>query len=155
MARSSLALRGRPADDIRQALADISEKYGHISPELLVKEAANKNHPCHKGIYGKTGKEAEYQYRLIVARFLIRTVKLDIVRRAEKKREISFETSRACGSPPSIRGGQSYVKLADAMTDKAMRADLLERAKRELIALRERYRQLDELAKVWEAVELI
>jgi hypothetical protein len=153
--QSSLAIRSSDLSEVRQALAAISEKHGHLSPELLVKESKNKNHPCHESIWGKTGEEAEYQYRLIVARLLIRSVKLDIVRLDEKKREISFETSRAYVSPPSIRGSQSYVKLSDAMGDESLRSEMLERAKRELKALKERYRQLDELSRVWDAVELI
>jgi len=154
MAGSNLAIRDRSADAARQALADISEKHGHISPALVVKEAAKASNPLHD-YFKWDNAEAGNLFRLAQARLLIREVKLDIVRRDEKKREISFETSRAYVSPPSIRGGQSYVKLADAMDNPALRDEMLERAKRELKALKDRYKQLDELASVWDAVELI
>lgn len=151
---TDLAIRERNMDAARQALADISEKHGHITPAIVVKEATKESNPLHN-YFKWNDKEAGYRYRLDQARFLIRTVKLDIVRRDEKKREISFETSRAYVSPLSIRGEKSYVKLTDAMDDTTMREEMLERAKRELKALKKRYQQLDELAKVWDAVEMI
>lgn len=154
MPESNLAIRERSTEGAKQALADISEKHGHISPDIVVKEAARKDNPLH-GYFVWDDTIAAKKFRLDQARFLIRTVKLDIVRRDEKKREISFETSRAFVSPPSIRGGQSYLKLSDAMGDETLRSEILERAKKELKAIKDRYRQLDELARVWDAVELI
>jgi transcription-repair coupling factor (superfamily II helicase) len=154
MQESSLAIREHTSDAARQALADISDKHGHISPALVVKEAEKVNNPLHD-YFKWDDAEAGNLFRLAQARLLIREVKLDIVRRDDKKREISIETSRAYVSPPSIRGGQSYLKLSDAMDNPVLRDEMLERAKRELKSLKDRYKQLDELASVWNAVELI
>jgi hypothetical protein len=154
MPASNLAIRERPSDAAKQALADISERNGHISPALVVKAAKSITNPLHD-YFKWDDAEAGNLFRLAQARLLIREVKLDIVRRDDKKREISIETSRAYVSPPSIRGGQSYLKLSDAMDNPVLRDEMLERAKRELKALKDRYKQLDELASVWDAVELI
>jgi hypothetical protein len=150
----TVAIRYPERDQARSELLKISEKYGFITPEKVVEEATDEESPIH-GYFKWDDAEAGNLFRINQARFLIRTVKLDIVRVGTGGKEISFETTRAFVSPPSIRGENSYVPLQVAMDDTAMRDDLLERAKADLIALKRKYKKLFELSKVWDVIETL
>jgi hypothetical protein len=150
----TVAIRYPERDQARTELLKISEKYGFITPEKVVEEAANEESPIHE-YFKWDDEEAGNLFRINQARFLIRTVKLDIVRIGAGRKEISFETTRAFVSPPTIRGDKSYVTLKVAMDDDELRDDLLERAKAELLALKGKYNQLFELSKVWDAIETL
>jgi hypothetical protein len=149
-----IAIRAQAADEAREVLLAISDKYGHITPGLVLDAARSEDSPLHD-YFRWDDKEAGELFRLTQARFLIRTVKLEIVRSGGKGKEIAFETTRAYVSPPICRGSESYVPLALAMDDEDLRADLLARAKIELDGFRKRYKNLTELAQVWDAIDKI
>jgi hypothetical protein len=139
-------------DEARQILIDIQSKAGHISPELVVKAARNKTSPLHD-YFNWNNEEAGEKYRICQAEFLIRRIKLTVVRQDVKTKEIKLETTRAYISPQSIRGKESYIRLADVMESPELKDEVLQRAKTELIGIKKRYAQLNELAEVWEAIE--
>ena len=142
---------------IQDALVEINQEYGHITPAYLVEKAVAEASPIHH-LFEWDDTEAAKEYRLAQARFMIRTVKLEIVRRNQGAKEISIETTRAYVSPPSIRGNtgkQSYVSLKSAMENEELRMELLERAKIELKGIRNRFKQLNELSTVWDVIEKV
>lgn len=53
----------------------------------------------------------------------------------------------------TIDDSEGYQSLRVAMSDEAMRQQVVARAKRELAEWRERYRELNELAKVFAALD--
>lgn len=154
MKKNIIALRQQSADSCKNALLDISKKQGHLTPQFVVEAAKNPKSELHDYFQWDDG-EAANQYRLMQARFLIRTVKLEIVREETEKREVKLEVTRAFVSPPSIRGKKSYVTLKKAMDSAEMRKELIDRAIIELNGIKKRYSQLNELASVWEAIESV
>lgn len=133
-------------------LSEISETYGHISPVLVLDTAKSKDCPIHD-YFKWDDMEAGNLYRLDQARFLIRSVKLDIIRGGDGNKEVKLITTRAYVSPPTIRGKDSYVPLDTALQDAELREDLLTSARTDLRALKVKYSHLEELAAVWEAID--
>jgi hypothetical protein len=74
------------SERVADALADIYGRYGYLTPELLLEEAKDRNHPLHPD-FEWNNKEAGHQWRLVQARRLIRSVKVAFVsdRQVEEK----------------------------------------------------------------------
>ena len=154
MSKPIEALREKQLSAVKNALAKISEKHGHITPEFVVQEARNVKNPLHNS-FEWDDTEAGNLYRLTQARFLIRTVKLDIIRKGEGNKEITLETTRAYVAPQSKRGKESYIKLKTAMDDAEIRTEMIQMAKAELKVVKNKYNQIVELSEVWDAIEMI
>lgn len=140
---------------IRAEMEAIQDEFGCLKPESVVERARDEDSVLH-GYFIWDDTEAARMFRVAQAQMLIRRVKIEILRTTkQEEKKIAIETTRAYVSPPSIRGGASYIQVERAMEDEALREDLLSQAKRELLAYREKYRQLSELSVVWHAIESI
>jgi hypothetical protein len=134
-----------------------SEAGGIISPRKIVEIARDEENPLHDYFLWNDTIAAE-RYRLNQASLLIRKIKIDIVRPIAGTKEIEIKPIRQFSSPARLRdknGDGSYVRIEDIMNDNELKADLLETAKKELIALKVKYENLSELSKVWEAIETL
>ncbi len=120
---------------------------GRLTPRDVLEEAKNSASPLHKH-FQWDDTEAAMQYRLQQAGHLIRSI------------EITVETTRSRG-PSNVRAfvsvkerrRRSYTSVAEAMSDKDLRAQIVGRAREELQAWRERYEKLTEVAKIFEAID--
>ncbi|MEN6487671.1 MAG: hypothetical protein ABFD66_02115 [Smithella sp.] len=146
---------GNDFDEAKEIILKIAEKNGGIiSPRLIVDVARDEKNPLH-GYFYWDDKIAGDRYRLNQASLLIRRIKIDIVKPTGKTKMIEIKPVRQFSSPASLRGkggNGSYVRIEDVMKNDTLRADMLETAKKELIALKVKYENLTELSKVWEAI---
>ena len=86
---------------------------------------------------------------------LIRRVKLTIVRVNNETKQMKLTATRQYVSPPSARGKESYLPITTVMDDERLKAELLDRAKMDLIALKMKYAELVELSEIWALVDLL
>lgn len=123
-----------------------TEAKGELTPEDVLKDAANPNSPLH-GFFEWDDTEAARQHRLKQARGLIRCV-------------VAIYTS---DEKPAVRQ-RAYVHIAQgeashyresqhAMSQKKTRDQVLRRAWTELKAWRDRYRDLVQFAKLVEVID--
>ena len=119
---------------------------GIIRPMDVVSAARKKTSPLHDWFQWDDG-EAAHQYRLIQARNLLRVyVKVDEVENEPVQAFVSLTTDR-------VKEGGGYRAMAEVMSDDALREQLLHDAFVQLGNMRKKYQHLQQLAKVWQAVE--
>ena len=123
-----------------------------VTAEVLVHAAQSKNSPLHMG-FEWDNRIAGHAYRLTQARHMMAAI------------EIREETVEAVGGPtrllvavkPADQSGATsmkvYIPLTEAMADPQRREEVLRQALRELHTFQAKYRQLAELAAVFEAIE--
>jgi len=142
-------------DEAKEIILNIAKEHGGIiSPRLIVDVARDGKNPLH-GYFIWDDKIAGERYRLNQASLLIRRIKIDIVKPTGKTKMIEIKPVRQFPSPASLRGKDgtgSYIHIEKVMKDDALRANMLETAKKELIAIKVKYENLTELSKVWEAI---
>ncbi|MCA9173904.1 MAG: hypothetical protein KDB14_05395 [Planctomycetales bacterium] len=122
---------------------------GELLPEHVVEAASRKRSPLHE-VFDWDDKEAAHQWRLEQARSLIRAVVVYETESETEKPTRAFLSVRV-ESPTATRN--VYKTTADALSNESDRLHVLRVAKGELAAFRAKYRQLTELAKVFEAID--
>ena len=126
---------------------------GEASAEAVVKAAAAKRNPLHPE-FTWDDSQAAHEHRLDQARRLVGH--LVVVRgelatdRPQRVYEVIRKKDPAQGRQ---RAKHVYRTTTDIMADPEMRAELLGRALRELISIRNRFRDLQELAVVLRAID--
>lgn len=115
-----------------------------ITPEAIVEKAANKDTEMHKCFLWDDAKEA-YLYRLHVAGNMIRM----LVVVPEKKEHSPRRVLQISSETHTYQPVQFFHKNEDEY------AILLERAKGELRAIRNRYAEIAELEEVFAAIDNI
>lgn len=132
---------------IANELQRLEEQDGTLSPERVVAFARDPKTALHDQ-FEWDDSAAAHEFRLQQARAVIRVC----------VRMIGEEHPRAMRAYVSLESdrmkGGGYRTLVSVMEDAAMKAQLLDQAKREAKAWSVRYRELEELAKVHEAVAL-
>lgn len=124
------------------------EKKGELTPEDVVTAARNKNSPLHSYFEWDDGKAAE-AHRLSQARGLIRAV-VAIYTHDDKP-----VTKARAYVHIAEKGAPHYRELGHAMSQKATRQLVLQRAWRELVQFRNKYQGLKEFAAVFEAADVV
>lgn len=124
---------------------------GEASAEAVVKAAAAKRNPLHPE-FTWDDSEAANEYRLTQARYMLRNLVVIREELATDRPQRVYEVVR------KPQEGQTRVKhvyrtTEDIMADADMRAELLGRALRELVSIRNRFRDLQELAVVLRAID--
>lgn len=119
---------------------------GLLEPEHVVDYAADPNTMLHSK-FTWDNDAASHLWRLHQARNLIR-----VVVTVEKSTQ---SVIRAFVSLSSDREEGGYRAMVSVLNNKAMRQQMLEDAKRELIVFRDKYSMLKELSKVFEAIDSI
>ena len=134
---------------IQDALGAIAEEHGGIlRPADVVDAAAAAAHPLH-ACFEWDDARAGQDYRLWQARKLIAVVVCGVTGTAKEIRAfVSLKTDRT-------KDGGGYRILADVMTDKQMREQMLDEALEELQVFQTKYRRLKALAPIWPAVRRV
>ena len=132
---------------IRFELESIAEANdGLLRAEDVVEFAKDEDTALHK-CFQWDDTEAAKQYRIIQARNVIRVSVVMTQEIAEPYRmAVSMVEDR------TVPGG-GYRMMKDVMTDDDMRKAFVAQAKRELDAWRNRYKHLNELAKIFAAID--
>ena len=128
---------------------------GEASAEAVVKAAAAKRNPLHPE-FTWDDSQAGHQFRLDQARRLVGHL---VVVRGELATDRPQRVYEVIRKPQELEDGKRqrakhvYRTTTDIMADPEMRAELLGRALRELISIRNRFRDLQELAVVLRAID--
>ena len=123
-----------------QILQELTESEGGLTPQKLVDASRDENHPLHCEFEWNDSVAAE-AYRITQAKQLIRDI--TIVHDEEQKK-----SDRGFVITPG--GNHVYVPLSDALNNEEWKNNLLNAAKRDMIAFIAKYRRLQELAAVIE-----
>lgn len=130
---------------VREELERLRNRHGGIiTPEQVVDAARPKSSSLHKSFTWNDG-EAAHQWRLEQARRLLRvyvTVFNDGKRERETRMFVSLSTDR--------RNEGGYRAIVDVMGDAALRGQLLNDAKQDMLRFRQKYAVLAELSDVFE-----
>ena len=105
-------------DDLRAALRAIEDKTGRLTPEAVVKEARNKNHPLH-GEFTWQNDVAANEWRLSQARALIRRVHVVV------STEERIVRAPAYLHDPSTPQQSGYISAIKIKADEGMSRDAL------------------------------
>lgn len=124
---------------------------GEASAEEIVKAATPAKNPLH-GVFEWNDTVAGQEYRLEQARRMVRSIVVVRPDTTSKRPQRVWEAVRVNLGKPG-RPRNTYKTLEDIMRDPNLRAELLGRALRDLIAIRNRYRDLQELAVVMRAID--
>lgn len=119
---------------------------GEVTPDDVVRAAGPADHPLHP-VFEWDDLKAADGFRLIQAKDLLRSVVAVMPERP---------TSRPTRAFVSVRkdDGPSYVPIRTAMSDAALRDQVLAGAMRELVSWRRRHNELKELADLFSQVDL-
>lgn len=122
-----------------------SNPNGLLLPEEVVESARSPRSPLHDRFTWED-TEAAHQWRLHEARMLIRVlVVMEPHTQKDTRVFVSLRSDRDYG------GG--YRTLTSVLKSPAKRAMLLEDARRDMIAFKEKYSRLEELVEVFEAMD--
>jgi hypothetical protein len=139
--------RGLAAQNAGEELARIRLAHGALTAEAIVAEARAENAPLHEAFEWRDGLAAA-AWRGHQARELVRAVVLVRV----EERPIDPPV-RALVSVTRGEARPEYVPVEEAFRDEFLRRQVLKRARRELEAWRARYENLEELARVIDAID--
>ena len=121
---------------------------GELTPEDVLTAARSTRSPLHPAFEWDDSRAA-HQYRLDQASYLIRAVYA-----IPEEDEVQHERVRAFVYVKSLSTGEEhYTSTVVAMSDAELRAQVLQRALTELRTWQRKYRELKELAAVFEAIE--
>ena len=130
-----------------QMVGEHLTKLGRITAESVLDDAKNPDSPLHPFFEWDDSTAAE-EYRRVQARLLIRSVVVKI----ERPKEAEPLKVRAFSHVGRGEASQ-YVSTAHALSDDAIRAQILSDAINELQAFRRKYSDLQELAGVVRAID--
>lgn len=130
-----------------EELARIEKEKGSLTPELVVDESRREEAPLHP-VFEWDDKKAAEHYRVMQAGSLIRnvTVKIEEAPRMEPTR--AFVNVAPVGQRKGI-----FVSIKNAMDDEETRETVVARALAELEKVREKYKDLHELAGIFSEID--
>lgn len=118
---------------------------GRLTPEMVAAEAQPKTSPLHDHFEWNDHKAAR-AYRIDQASHLIRSIEVEQVVEGQARPIRAYVSV--------VRGeDRSYTSTAHAMADEELRAQVLDRAWRELEAWRDRHAELTEFARIITAID--
>lgn len=140
-----------------KVVMDVRKKNnGEASADDIVKAATPKRNPLHPE-FEWDDATAGHEYRLTQARAIVRhlvEVRKDTkTSRPQRIFEVVRVPQKVDSEGKRQRVKSVYRTVEDIMADPDMRSELLGRALRELISIRNRYRDLQELAVVLRAID--
>lgn len=134
------------AQQVGEYLDGLEKQYGEITPELVLEEARSANSLLHD-FFTWDNNQAAHAHRLWQARQLIGRVHVRIVDDGKDRNPV-----RAFINLKSDQG-QSYTNTVAALSNEFKRAQILKRARDELIGWRNRYDDLQEFAGIIVAID--
>lgn len=132
------------AQVVGEMLEDMHSRGIEVTPEVLLDAGRSEDSPIHNEFEWNDGIAAE-KYRVEQARLLISHVR--IVREEEEP-----QTYKERGFVPIPGGNRVYVPLQTALGKEEYRNHLLKQARNDAEIFLAKYRRLEELAKVNEAM---
>lgn len=136
------------ATRVSQALDAVEADYGELTPPNIVQAARDPTSTLHP-FFEWDGRKAAQEYRLEQARRLIRAVIYTPEGSEHDTRIYVHVIDRVVEKDPRPK----YVSFEKALQDPALYVQVLEQAKREARAFREKYAVLKELVKVFVAID--
>jgi len=135
------------AQRVGTELERVRKSAGKLEPEAVVEHARSHNSVLH-GYFEWDDVKAAHSYRVGQAGDLIRAVQVDISRS-------NVEPAKTIRAFVSVKqaGERSYTSTLHAMSDEQLRAQVLATAWAELLALRKKYEGLEELARIFAAID--
>lgn len=135
------------AQEAGEELARIEREHGGLTPELVVDASRVESAPLHP-VFEWDDKKAAESYRIVQAGSLIRnvTVKIEEAPRMEPVR--AFVNVASVGQRKGI-----FVSIKSAMDDADSRETVLARALAELEKVKEKYKDLRELASIFAEID--
>lgn len=122
---------------------------GKMKLEQVVEYAAREDSPLHY-FFEWDDSEAARRWRISEARRLVQnTFKVTQVEGSE------VQVFRFAVSLPSDRDSRTYRRTVDVLSVPEQRAELLESAKRDFLALRRRYAMLEELSELFAHIDAL
>lgn len=140
---------GLPSADaqmVGDALTKIHKKHGHLKPQIVIAEAKSKRSQLHEFFEWDDAVAAD-AHRREQARYMMRHIVV-----LEPGDEIG-DSMRAFVHITDEDDKDVYIDIKVAMGDEALRKQVLERAWKELQSWRRRYKQYEELAAVFAAMD--
>ena len=117
-----------------------------LTPEMVVDAARDDKSPLHPAFEWDDGAAAE-KYRASQAGHMIRCIVATVtVEGSEPKTVRAFVNV-------TRDDDRSYTNIVHAMSDSELRAQIVERAWRELLEWKARYEEYEELSKIAKAIE--
>jgi hypothetical protein len=135
------------AQAVGSRLESLRQLFGQLTPEVAVEDARPVDALLHPAFEWDDVAAAE-QFRLVQAREIIRSV---VVIPSNKPDATPIRAFVVIGEI----GDRSYTSTYAAMADPELRQQILARALRELRQWQAKYRELEELASVFEVVERV
>lgn len=148
------------AEACREELLKIAqEEGGNFGPQAVVERARDESNPLHyHPIWTWDVNEAAEKCWRVQAAFLIRTIRVTVVRQTAKARQVELKLTRGFVAPISERKSKNnpdggYAPIQDVLDDPLRREGLIQTALAELSAFRKKYEALSELAALWSALD--
>jgi len=126
------------------ALDAILAKEGNLTPALVVDAAKRKDSPLHHYFTWDNSKAAQ-NYRLLEAAILIRTVRMKI--------STGDVTHRASAFLLPVRGEGNYRPITEVISNKELADAMLDIARSELTAFKNKFGKLERLAALWPPID--
>jgi len=134
------------AQVIGEELERLRDKHVGLTSEVVLTEASKKRSVLHP-LFDWNDKSAAEQYRLVYARYLIRSVEV-IVEEFTPPRPV-----RAFVFVKNSKLGPRFEGIHRVMNDEDMRAQTLTRALADLRIWQKKYQDLREFAMIFELIE--
>jgi hypothetical protein len=134
------------------ALLDLERTHGELTPQLVLWAASAEASPLH-AMFTWDDTVAANAYREQQARGLIRRVQvkmINLVEETETKIRVFHNVTRTDEEGIARR---RYINVETVLKDDALRAQMLDNAKRELAAFRSKYAVLSELSRVFAVID--
>lgn len=129
--------------NLRDALLEIRDEQGALTPQGVVDAARPKTHPLHNR-FEWDNRVAGESYRRVQAQELIRTVRVSYKPADEDTPERSVRAFHAIRTEASNNGGYAYDPVEEIIDDPLRRQMLLRDMEREWQALKRRYMEFTE-----------
>lgn len=139
------------ADDAAEELTRIQNKYGEVTPKLLLDESRNEDAVMHKCYEWDDTKAAE-KWRLQQSRLIMSCLTVTYEETDLDAGEVKKINVRAFQNVSDEKDG-TFVHVRDAMQTGAYRDAVLRRAINELAAFRKKYSDLSELSKLFDVLD--
>lgn len=127
---------------------------GSLTAEIVAEEARKKRNPLHPEIYDKNESDAAWEYYKRRARECMRAV---IVRFHEDQTQPTraFVPILPAVEEDEVIPQNEWRSMEEVLQDPDARQQLLNRVKAELKAFRNKYKNLQELVRIWEVIDYL
>ncbi len=134
------------------ALEKMAEQYGRLTAGIVVNESRPEDAPLHAE-FDWIDAEAAEKWREHQARNVINSIR--VVTESEPAKVTPIYVHVTTPEQKDAEPEPRYVRVSDALADQALRREVLTRAIREMDAWERRYRELEELALVFESAKIV